>query len=242
MCIKLNLNITKEKLIYLYFDKKLNINQIGNLYNCSRKPINRLIKEFNLKTRTKLEATRIRQPRKLDSITKKQLYNLYVVEKLTGTEIADMYNCSYPIVYNQLRKYNIPIRDSKECIKDIKRYGKNNPNYKDGSSSFLSILRGSNIYKNWRITIFKRDNYTCQKCNKVSIGNIEAHHKYPMCLLLSDFLKKYDIFSQFKEKEILLRLATKYKPFWDLNNGQTLCEDCHKEEFIKTMEIIKGGN
>jgi 5-methylcytosine-specific restriction endonuclease McrA len=55
-------------------------------------------------------------------------------------------------------------------------------------------------YQKWRTSVYERDSHTCQKCKKLG-GNINAHHKdgYHWC----------------KERRI------------DLDNGITLCEDCH---------------
>jgi len=55
-------------------------------------------------------------------------------------------------------------------------------------------------YNTWRITILDRDNYTCQICKRKS-GVLHVHHIKP--------------FAVYKE----LRL--------DLDNGITLCKDCH---------------
>lgn len=64
-----------------------------------------------------------------------------------------------------------------------------------------NAFRNSVEYRNWRETIFKRDDYTCQLCSERG-GRLQADH-----------IKK---FADYPE----LRL--------DLNNGRTLCEPCHK--------------
>lgn len=56
-------------------------------------------------------------------------------------------------------------------------------------------------YKEWRNQIFKNDNYTCQKCQKIGC-RLNAHH----------------IESYAKNKELRL----------DINNGITLCKKCHQ--------------
>lgn len=57
-------------------------------------------------------------------------------------------------------------------------------------------------YIKWRNDVFKRDRYTCQKCHKKGV-KLNAHH-----------IKEY----------------AKY-PFlrYDVDNGITLCEKCHKQ-------------
>ncbi len=92
-----------------------------------------------------------------------------------------------------------------------KRYkGENGSNWQGGISSENELLRASSEYKQWRTSVFERDNYTCQMCGDDKGGNLEAHHLFPF----SD----YDI----------LRL--------EVYNGQTLCKDCHN--FTKGQELI----
>ncbi len=57
-------------------------------------------------------------------------------------------------------------------------------------------------YKEWRINVFKRDNYTCQYCLTRG-GFINAHH-----------IKPWAKFPNLR---------------FDINNGLTLCKDCHLE-------------
>ena len=109
--------------------------------------------------------------------------------------------------------------------------GSKNPHWKGGISSLHDLIRHSTSEaRQWREEVFKRDNYTCQKCSDKKGHNLEAHHKRPFAKIFSDFLKYYNQFSPFEDKETLLRLAITYKPFWDVDNGITMCEECHKEE------------
>lgn len=65
--------------------------------------------------------------------------------------------------------------------------------------------RRSSRYKAWKQAVLQKDNYICKKCGNKD--NLVAHHIKP--------------FASNKE----LR--------FDINNGITLCQNCHKEEHRK---------
>ena len=78
-------------------------------------------------------------------------------------------------------------------------------------------IRESFKYREWVIAVFERDNYTCQKC-KIRGGYLEAHHIKAFALIL-------------KENNIkTLQDAFNCEELWDVNNGITLHEKCHKQE------------
>lgn len=90
-----------------------------------------------------------------------------------------------------------------ECSKQMQS-GENSYNYKGGVySSELEMFRKSYDFKKWQKDVFNRDDYTCQCCGDNKGGNLNAHHKdgYNWCV----------------EKRV------------DVNNGVTLCKDCHKD-------------
>lgn len=82
--------------------------------------------------------------------------------------------------------------------------GENNPNWKGGVSKTTKTDRQLHMetleYKNWRVSVFRRDNYTCQKCGITGV-RLNANHDLP-----------YNLFPD-------LRV--------ELLNGETLCESCH---------------
>lgn len=98
------------------------------------------------------------------------------------------------------------------CIisKSLKKYhkknpnaqsGENHPNWKGGKTAIARRLRATNKYKEWRQSVFKRDNFTCQKC-EIKSKNIQAHH-------IKEMNNNLDIMH-------------------DINNGITFCIKCHK--------------
>lgn len=97
---------------------------------------------------------------------------------------------------------NIMNSDIKTCnnCKGNNISGENHPNWKGGISSNYLNGRNTKEYNYWRKSVYKRDNYTCQCCNKYG-GILNAHH-----------IENYS-----EHEEIRL----------DIINGITLCKTCH---------------
>lgn len=73
--------------------------------------------------------------------------------------------------------------------------------WKGGITPINAKIRTSLEYRLWRIAVFERDNYTCIWCGKRG-GNLEADH-----------IKSFASYPE-------LRFA--------IDNGRTLCHECHK--------------
>ncbi|KKN59223.1 hypothetical protein LCGC14_0544500 [marine sediment metagenome] len=126
-------------------------------------------------------------------------------------------------------KGHIPWNKNKKFIEIS---GNKHWKWKGGTSPLYETLRKSFENDNWRKKVFERDNYTCQECLNEG-GYLIAHHKKPFAEILSEFLQQYSQFSPMEDKETLVRLSITYEPFWNINNGKTLCKDCHKKETFK---------
>jgi len=139
--------------------------------------------------------------------------------------------CGKEIVYRSTR-----CDECKNKLHSKKMIGKYNPSWQGGKTPLSDGIRNLFESHQWRKQIFERDNFTCQHCGDNKGHNLNAHHKEPFVIIFNNFLKKYDQFSPIEDKETLIRLAMKYKPFWNIDNGKTLCEDCHKKEHSKKVK------
>lgn len=156
-----------------------------------------------------------------------------------GTEIFGFYamrccSCSRTGVLH--RSYGKPLPEQHRINIGLANRGRVSPNvrgennwaWKGGITTITSIIRSSSAMKVWIQDIFRRDNYTCQECHSRG-AKLNAHHIIPFSKIFGDFLminKEYDVV---KDKSILQELAKKYTPFFDTDNGITLCYNCHKE-------------
>ncbi len=102
-------------------------------------------------------------------------------------------------VWNKGRAWT---KEEKEKLRQAQiksQSGRKGNAWKGDISRTLRTIHAKEL-KNWRISIFERDSYTCQNCRKV--GNyLEAHH-----------IKEWINYPELR---------------FDINNGITLCHDCH---------------
>ena len=100
-------------------------------------------------------------------------------------------------------------------------------NWKGGISPLNFHIRQLFEYKEWRDNVYKRDGYMCQSCGKTSDSDLQAHHIKSFSKILMEMLQEFNQFSPIEDKDTLVRIAINYKPFWDVNNGVTVCKNCH---------------
>lgn len=87
--------------------------------------------------------------------------------------------------------------------------------WKGGVTNLRKLIRGCFLYRQWRSDVFTRDNFTCVLCFARGV-ELNADH-YPKSFAL--ILHKNNIAS--------LEEALICEEFWDINNGRTLCKNCH---------------
>lgn len=89
------------------------------------------------------------------------------------------------------------------------------PSWKGGTSTKRAIFYASDSWKDIRLKVFSRDNFTCKQCGftpKNERNTLNAHHIVPLYV-------NWDL-------------------SLDMNNIITLCTDCHKKTFSKEKELI----
>ena len=102
-------------------------------------------------------------------------------------------------INNHNGKRYVQTQDFRDLMRETMS-GVNAPNWQGGISNPNELLRHNFEYKEWRTSVFKRDDFTCQCCGKRG-GTLRSHHLLPF----SDYID--------------------YR--YEINNGITLCETCH---------------
>lgn len=74
----------------------------------------------------------------------------------------------------------------------------------------MTSIRTSRQYQEWRKQVFERDNYSCLWCGDNTGGNLEADHIISLSFLIEE------------------SKLTGFENYYDIDNGRTLCSDCHK--------------
>lgn len=134
------------------------------------------------------------------------------------------------------QSYNVSVKKwetTKFCSRQCKRHtpeakllnsiahrGSNHPQWKGGVKKLNERIRALGMFRDWRVDVFERDDYTCQMCNKRSCAGdrfeINADHIKPVCRIVHE------------NKIKTIEDAISCRELWDRDNGRTLCVSCHK--------------
>lgn len=98
-------------------------------------------------------------------------------------------------------------REKQRAARLGKYRGEKATNWRGGITSINMLIRSSDEYKLWRKAVFERDNYTCIWCGIRSGSGKKV-------VLHADHIKPFALYPE-------LRFA--------IDNGRTLCKDCHKK-------------
>ena len=113
---------------------------------------------------------------------------------------------------SQSRKGSIPWNKGKK-LPEIS--GDKSHNWRGGKVSLIRHLRNSSTYSQWRLNIFKKDNFICTDCFKTNCY-LEVHH----CPLTFPKLLENLRITTYLE-------ALFCKELWLIDKGKTLCKECH---------------
>jgi hypothetical protein len=99
--------------------------------------------------------------------------------------------------------------------------GPDHPNYRGGITALDKAIRRLPEYDTWKYGVFERDDYTCRECGKRG-GDMESHHDRKT---FAQIIKDNNIRT--------IEDALNCKELWDIDNGVTLCVDCHDKRHTK---------
>jgi len=103
--------------------------------------------------------------------------------------------------------------------------GAKNGRWKGGITPLKHRIWASFKSRQWRDDIFTRDCFTCQHCGDNKGGNLNAHHIKPFFSIM----QFYEITT--------IEEALGCEELWNINNGITLCKECHREIHKKVGDL-----
>lgn len=203
--------ISKKEATILYIEKMMSLHNIAKLKKVSVCTIQARLKSYSIPIRDfkeqaaiELATPRMRQMRK-DQMKK---YNPMKGKKMSLDSRKKM---------SIARKNRITKHTTREKMSKA-HSGSKSHFWKGGKSKISMILRDYYKYGIWRTEVFKRDNYMCTKCkDKATMGRLNAHH----IKSVSDIIDFYNLKN--------INDISNCNILWDIDNGITLCKECHKK-------------
>lgn len=141
------------------------------------------------------------------------LVQQYVLQNRTVEDIASECGVTPGTVSHSMKAFGIPARDRSESRKGRKA-GSKNPAWKGGVTPERQRLYKTGLWNETIKLVYKRDNYTCQRCGepKKRQKGLHAHHIAPWA------------------GNEMLR--------FEMSNLVTLCNDCHL--WVHSRENVNG--
>lgn len=220
-----SLNLDIEDIKHRYNILKQSGRDIAKDYGCGSTPIYRYMNKHNIpkvscseifKRLGRKESFQINSVKKLAVEIQKDICSEYLQYGVNAASLGREHNVSATAIHKILKKYSIPTKNRKEILGDAYN-GEGNPNWNPNRAEvktfFHEALRQLPVYKDWRASVFKRDEYMCIVCG--AKGYMEAHH----IITLKALLEEYNI-KNIKQAVTCLAL-------WNVGNGITLCRTCH---------------
>ena len=216
---KFGLILTKEFLQEQYYVNKKSQKEIANQVGCDQFVVYYYMKKYNMQARSVTENFEIGKHPMLGKENKwgkhTQEYKLHMSKLNTGTN-----NKMYGKKLSEEQKQKLREQFSGERNPMFGKRGPLAPGYKhtkDKTGTLPKQIRSMVQCKEWTRYCMVRDSFTCQACGDSRGGNLQVHH----CKTVLTIIKENNISSTQEAAEIA--------ELWDINNGITLCINCHIE-------------
>lgn len=173
----------KERLEFLYIEKKNSPEKIAELYNVSGRTIRNWLNEYGI---PRLGPSHLRKG-------KSAVWNVGIVRTPeerkknsqahlgkvpgnygTGRVTFACEVCGKDVFDKPYRKKRTCSKECKDKLLHIQR-GTGHWNFKGGDAGFRQRMRNWSQYREWRTAVLKRADYTCAKCKQRG-GRLTSHH------------------------------------------------------------------
>lgn len=197
----------KEWLEKKYIGEKLSTRQVGKLCGVSHFAISCWLKEYNILIRS-ISESKLGKPSWNKDLTKE-------------TDIRVSLSEEHKQKISKANKGHIGWNKGIPCTEETKRKiretngGEKCHLWKGGITPLILSVRSNYKYRQWKSDVFTRDNFTCQLCGSKDY-KLNTHH----IKSVNSILQKYEITN--------IEEAFKCEELWNINNGITFCEECHK--------------
>ncbi len=195
---RVDVDIEKAKALYL--GKKWPTDRIGDALGCHGATVLRALKRAGVPIRHHNDTKRGAKARNRIELDPGKVVAAYRKKWASAASVAKVFGVSSGVICRILDEAGEPRKPAGET-RDFS--GENSPRWRaDLSPREREMRRDYNAQASWRVLVFERDDYTCQKCGDDSGGNLTAHHIEP----------------HYRAKALR----------WELSNGVTLCDECHR--------------
>jgi len=115
---------------------------------------------------------------------------------------------------------------NKMSLSRIGKVGEKSTAWKGGKLTITRLVKEYQNKNGWYKKVYERDGFKCSQCE--SKTKIEAHHKIPIKTIVdmykNEFDNKIDLYNFLTGLDIIIDI--------NIENGITLCRECHKKEHI----------
>jgi 5-methylcytosine-specific restriction endonuclease McrA len=201
-------DLTKEVLYDLYMNQKMSPEKIGEEVSCTGRNIRYKLRRFGILAlgpghlrKGKSATWCVGVKRSPETNEKNRLAHLGTIPPNKGVGSVGFVCevCGKEVFDKPYRRKRTCSKACKDRLSALHR-GEDHWNYKGDEAGYVQRKRLWAEYKEWRRDVLKRDNYTCQKCQKYG-GRLTAHH--------------LNNWAEYPDQR------------FDLDNGVTLCWSCH---------------